>query len=56
MKTERRIAYAPHVAVLSRDLAALRGPCLGCTGCKGLCATLIDALVIPDLVLAPARA
>ncbi len=51
MEIERRIAHAPQVAELARQTAALAGPCVGCTECRGLCHALIEALVVPELVL-----
>lgn len=44
-----------HTGMLARELAALNGPCVGCADCKGLCAPLIDALTLPDLVLSKGR-
>lgn len=40
---------------LSVELATLQGPCVGCTDCNGLCAELIDALVLPDVILSKKR-
>lgn len=51
MDIERRQAETPRLDALSADLAALQGPCVGCTECKGLCAELIDAMVLPNIVL-----
>lgn len=39
------------LSVLARDLAQLNTPCVGCADCRGLCRALIDALVLPDLIL-----
>ncbi len=36
---------------LASTLNTLQGPCVGCRECTGLCAALIDALVLPDLIL-----
>lgn len=41
--------------VLAMQLSDLHGPCVGCQGCKGLCTALIDALLVPDLVLSRKR-
>lgn len=51
MEIERRIAHAPRVAELARACAALTGPCIGCTGCKGLCAALIEVVALPEIIL-----
>ncbi len=44
-----------HTKVLQERLMALRGPCVGCKGCTGLCPALIDLLTLPDLILARAH-
>ena len=36
---------------LARELSRLTGPCVGCRECRGLCAALIEALVLPDIIL-----
>lgn len=36
---------------LAETVTALRTPCVGCKDCRGLCGALIDALILPDLVL-----
>lgn len=41
----------PRTAALAADLADLQGPCVGCSDCRGLCMALIEALVLPDLIL-----
>ena len=44
-----------HSSALSVALADLYGPCVGCPDCNGLCADLIDALIVPDVILAKKR-
>jgi hypothetical protein len=39
------------ISALARDLARLNTPCIGCADCRGLCRVLIDALVLPDLIV-----
>ena len=39
------------MAALARDLARLNAPCVGCADCRGLCRALIEAMVLPDLIL-----
>ena len=51
MKTDRMIGHAPRTRALGEDIVALGGPCIGCKGCTGLCAALIEALSVPDAVL-----
>lgn len=51
MIINRDKAPAAHVSVLAQELAGLNGPCVGCKDCKGLCAELIEALVLPDMIL-----
>ena len=36
---------------LSHRLAGLNGMCIGCKGCQGLCASLIELLMLPEAVL-----
>ncbi len=51
MKIDRLAAFAPRTRALATDLALLKGPCVGCPGCDGLCRELIDMLVLPEAVL-----
>ncbi len=55
MPISRSKADAPRVKALATKVSGLQGPCLGCTNCVGLCEALIDALVLPDLVLTRKR-
>jgi hypothetical protein len=36
---------------LARKMADLRGPCIGCKDCKGLCRDLLELLMLPDIIL-----
>ena len=36
---------------LAERIANLGTPCLGCRDCRGLCAALLEAMVIPDVIL-----
>ncbi len=51
MNIHRLVAAAPRTADLTVELAKLNGPCVGCTDCDGLCKELIEALVLPDVIL-----
>ena len=51
MKTERLIGYAPRTRAMGEQLVTVEGPCIGCSGCTGLCSALIEALSVPDVVL-----
>lgn len=42
-------------SALSAELATINCTCVGCSNCTGLCAELIDALVIPELILSRKR-
>jgi hypothetical protein len=55
MKMDRKIGYAPKVTAIAKELTKLQGPCIGCPGCTGLCVALIDALTVPDVILAKAK-
>lgn len=51
MDIERNIAYAPRTRALAGDIAGLRGGCVGCKDCSGLCDALMEALYLPGVVL-----
>lgn len=51
MIINRDKAPAHHVGELAQELSGLHGPCVGCKDCKGLCNALIEALVLPDVIL-----
>ncbi|MEQ9241041.1 hypothetical protein [Roseovarius indicus] len=51
MQINRHIGHKPNMSVLGDELASLRGNCIGCTGCKGPCAALLEALALPGYVL-----
>jgi hypothetical protein len=50
MQIERHCGHAPRARDLSREILS-SGPCLGCEGCRGTCAALIEAMSVPDAVL-----
>lgn len=51
MFISRQIADAPRTAALASEIAKLNNPCVGCSDCNGLCKELIEALVLPDIIL-----
>ncbi len=51
MKISHDRASTPHMDHLSLQIGSLQGPCIGCSGCTGLCNALIDALTLPDIIL-----
>ena len=55
MQISRSKAATPKVQSLATEVSALQGPCVGCSNCVGLCDALIDALVLPDLILTRKR-
>ncbi len=55
MQVARKAAFAPRSEAVGAQLAALNEPCVGCTDCTGLCKDLIDAVVLPDLLLSRRR-
>ena len=55
MHISRNKAAAPKVQALATEVSGLQGPCVGCTNCVGLCDALIDALVLPELILSRKR-
>ncbi|MEZ5713950.1 MAG: hypothetical protein R3D85_01545 [Paracoccaceae bacterium] len=40
---------------LAAEIATLGTPCVGCSNCRGLCHELIEAIVIPDMILSGTR-
>ena len=51
MQTSRKIAHAPRCHTLAQDIASMPSTCVGCTDCQGICAALIDALILPELII-----
>jgi len=51
MKISRNKVATPNINNLSSQIVGLQGPCVGCSGCTGMCQALIDALTLPDLIL-----
>lgn len=51
MTTDRKIAHAPLTRDVAARVAGLGTPCIGCEDCTGVCRTLLDAIVLPDVVL-----
>lgn len=55
MNIERRIGYPFKAAELELNLRQLKEACLGCADCRGLCTTLIEAMFLPDLIMAEVK-
>ncbi len=55
MEINRSQAPTPRVQALSVEISGLNGPCVGCSDCVGLCPALIEALVLPDVILTRKR-
>jgi hypothetical protein len=51
MNVTRSQTGTGQMATLAQDLARLNAPCVGCADCRGLCRALIEAMVLPDLIL-----
>ena len=56
MKIDRAAAFAPRTQALAEGISQLQGPCVGCVGCNGLCNALIEAILLPELILSKGRA
>lgn len=56
MIMQRKAGHAPKVTAVAKELTTIQGPCIGCEGCTGLCAALIDALTVPDAILSKSKA
>lgn len=55
MNINRTQARTLQVTALARDVSRLHGQCVGCKDCRGVCQTLMDALVLPGIILAERR-
>lgn len=44
-----------HTTALAAALNELNNPCVGCANCNGMCADLVDVLMIPDVILSRKR-
>ena len=51
MEITRKLAHAPKTTAISREIPMLKGPCLACAECDGLCAELIEVMTLPQAVL-----
>ncbi len=51
MLSTRTVGHAPRTQALAQQTQAMTGPCIGCTGCQGICQALFDAMLLPDLIL-----
>ena len=51
MIIERTKAATPHMTALAHELSRLHSQCVGCPDCRGFCMVLIDALVVPGVIL-----
>ncbi|MGR3803372.1 hypothetical protein [Marinibacterium profundimaris] len=51
MKIDRSFPPSPRSQELLAKLNGIYGPCVGCTVCDGLCQALIDALMLPDVIV-----
>ncbi|MGV6849753.1 MAG: hypothetical protein ACWA5A_15370 [Marinibacterium sp.] len=51
MKIERGKPKTDLTEDLSRRLLTLYGPCIQCDECHGLCPALIDALLLPEIIV-----
>jgi len=51
MKITRSQAQTPCITALAHKMTTLNGPCIGCDGCQGICAELIETLTVPEVIL-----
>ncbi|WP_202530589.1 hypothetical protein [Maritimibacter harenae] len=51
MQIDRQTGHAPRSQDLAHKMSGLKSGCVGCTDCKGLCHELIEAMLVPELVL-----
>ena len=55
MQIDRHAGHAPASHTVARQVSMLRGPCLECSNCRGLCHELIEMLTLPRAVLKVSR-
>lgn len=57
MEVKRSKAPTERTGKVAAEIPRLRGPCVACADCKGLCAELIEVMTLPDAILKdkPAR-
>ena len=55
MDISRTPLDTPHIDKLSVQIDGLKGPCVGCSDCLGMCRALFDALTVPDTILKKSR-
>ena len=51
MKIDRSFPPSPHSKELLSKLNEIYGPCLACKDCRGFCAELIEALMLPEFIV-----
>jgi hypothetical protein len=51
MQVDRQTGHAPRTREVASQVMGLKQGCVGCTDCRGLCHELIEAMLVPDLVL-----
>lgn len=51
MDIDRSLPRNDHSQKLVTQLNEIYGPCVGCKECDGLCQALIDALMLPDMIV-----
>ncbi len=51
MQSSRIVAHAPRTSTLATEISQLNSPCIGCEACQGICAALVDTMLLPDLLL-----
>lgn len=51
MQTERKVGNAPRTMDIVQKTVTINGPCIGCSGCQGLCQALIEAMTLPEIIL-----
>jgi len=51
MQMEQKGGHAPRSETVAQDLVSLKGPCIDCETCKGVCVELIEVMTVPNIVL-----
>lgn len=51
MQIDRTAGKSPRTQEIIVQVSGLRANCVGCADCKGLCHELIEAMLVPELVL-----
>jgi hypothetical protein len=47
----RGLGETRRTKALADEIAGMSTPCVGCRNCRGLCRELIEAIILPEMIL-----